>query len=118
MPSDQRTHLRFRIEPQLQDRLEKARKKSGRTLTGEIAERLNQSFEHEAMAQVREAVEEVREELGRESLGDIRAELRVVREELRELRAELRDVRYDLSFMTPEKEEQSFSIPAKKDDPK
>src|SRR5262245_38267870 len=117
MPSDQRTHLRFRIEPQLQDRLEKARKKSGRTLTGEIAERLNQSFEHEAMAQVREAVEEVREELGRESLGGIRAELQVVREELRELRAELRDVRHDLSHALPDREQPSYSIPAKKDEP-
>src|SRR5262249_54481421 len=44
MPQEPRTHLRFRIEPQLQKQLEKARKESGRTLTAEITERLKQSF--------------------------------------------------------------------------
>jgi hypothetical protein len=44
MTQKPRTHLRFRIEPHLLSRLEKARKESGRTLTAEIAERLNKSF--------------------------------------------------------------------------
>ena len=37
-------HLRVRIEPSLLDKLEKAREKNGRTLTGEIVERLEESF--------------------------------------------------------------------------
>jgi hypothetical protein len=38
------SHLRIRIEPNLLARLENAREKSGRTLTGEIVSRLDQSF--------------------------------------------------------------------------
>jgi len=37
-------HLRVRIEPRLLARLEKAREKNGRTLTGEIVHRIEQSF--------------------------------------------------------------------------
>jgi len=37
-------HLRVRIEPKLLARLEKSRQKSGNTLTGEIVERLEESF--------------------------------------------------------------------------
>jgi hypothetical protein len=45
MPRKQETpHLRVRIEPRLLARLEKAREKSGRTLTGEIVSRLESSF--------------------------------------------------------------------------
>jgi hypothetical protein len=40
-------HLRVRIEPKLLARLEKAREKSGRTLTGEIVSRIEQSFRRE-----------------------------------------------------------------------
>jgi hypothetical protein len=40
-------HLRVRIEPRLLARLEKAREKSGRTLTGEIVHRLEQTFRKE-----------------------------------------------------------------------
>jgi hypothetical protein len=40
-------HLRIRIEPRLLGRLEKSREKSGRTLTGEIVERLEASFQRE-----------------------------------------------------------------------
>jgi hypothetical protein len=83
MPQEPRTHLRFRIEPQLQKLLEKARKESGRTLTAEITERLNKSFSD-----------------------DVSAGLKDVREELRELRAELRDLRHDVSFMSAKDEEQ------------
>jgi hypothetical protein len=44
---DASPHLRVRIEPRLLARLEKAREKSGRTLTGEIVSRLEQSFRRE-----------------------------------------------------------------------
>ena len=40
-------HLRIRIEPRLLARLEKSRGKNGRTLTGEIVERLEESFRRE-----------------------------------------------------------------------
>jgi hypothetical protein len=40
-------HLRVRIEPDLLARLEKAREKSERTLTGEIVARLKSSFRRE-----------------------------------------------------------------------
>jgi hypothetical protein len=46
--STQKTpHLRVRIEPRLLARLEKEREKSGRTLTGEIVHRLEDSFRRE-----------------------------------------------------------------------
>jgi hypothetical protein len=38
-------HLRLRIDPRLLERLEKSRDKNGRTLTGEIVHRLEQSFQ-------------------------------------------------------------------------
>jgi hypothetical protein len=41
------SHLRVRIEPRLLARLEKARESTGRTMTGEIVERLWQSFQKE-----------------------------------------------------------------------
>jgi predicted DNA-binding protein len=37
-------HLRIRIEPELLARLEKSRKMQGRTLTGEMVHRIEQSF--------------------------------------------------------------------------
>ena len=40
-------HLRVRIEPRLLARLEKEREKNGRTLTGEIVHRLEDSFRRE-----------------------------------------------------------------------
>jgi hypothetical protein len=40
-------HLRIRIEPKLLTRLEKAREKNARTLTGEIVARLEASFQRE-----------------------------------------------------------------------
>ena len=42
-------HLRVRIEPNLLARLEKARAKSGHTLTGEIVARLEHSFHKDDM---------------------------------------------------------------------
>jgi Arc-like DNA binding domain len=41
------TNLRLRIEPELLDKLEKARERRGRTLSGEIVNRLEQSFARE-----------------------------------------------------------------------
>jgi len=71
----ERTHLRFRIEPQLQKQLEEARKKSGRTLTAEITERLKQSFSgadlHAELAAMRAGM---MEEIHRE-LDDLRIDL-------------------------------------------
>jgi Arc-like DNA binding dprotein len=45
--SKEAPHLRVRIEPRLLARLEKARERTGRTMTGEIVERLRQSFQRE-----------------------------------------------------------------------
>jgi hypothetical protein len=58
-------HLRVRIEPRLLAKLERAREKEGRTLTGEIVRRLEQSFQQDdrlelltkANEQMREAFE-------------------------------------------------------------
>jgi hypothetical protein len=44
------THLRVRIESALLARLEKAREKTGRTLTGEIVHRIEQTFRKEEAA--------------------------------------------------------------------
>jgi hypothetical protein len=54
MARETRTHLRFRIEPELQKQLERARKESGRTLTAEITERLKESFSDDAIKKLRE----------------------------------------------------------------
>jgi hypothetical protein len=48
-------HLRLRIEPSLLARLEKSAEKNGRTLTGEIVDRLDGSFRREDMMAVIEA---------------------------------------------------------------
>jgi hypothetical protein len=40
-------HLRLRVSPALLARLERAREKTGRTLTGEIVHRLEQTFRRE-----------------------------------------------------------------------
>jgi hypothetical protein len=51
-------HLRIRIEPKLIARLEKARQANGKTLTGEIADRLEESFDTEdKIALVKEPLE-------------------------------------------------------------
>jgi Arc-like DNA binding domain len=42
-------HLRLRIEPSLLGRLEKSAEKNGRTLTGEIVDRLDASFKRDDM---------------------------------------------------------------------
>ena len=44
MPTKDTTHLRLRIEARLLQRLEKAREKTGRTLTGEIVDRIERTF--------------------------------------------------------------------------
>jgi hypothetical protein len=81
MPQEPRTHLRFRIEPQLQKQLEKARKESGRTLTAEITERLKKSFADEVSA----GLKDLREELIRFRSGMMDE----IRRELTELRMDL-----------------------------
>jgi hypothetical protein len=48
-------HLRVRIEPTLLARLEKAREKSGRTLTGEIVHRIEQTFRKNEDVDLRDA---------------------------------------------------------------
>jgi hypothetical protein len=40
-------HLRLRVEPSLLARLEKSAEKNGRTLTGEIVDRLDKSFKQD-----------------------------------------------------------------------
>jgi hypothetical protein len=45
--SKEAPHLRVRLKPRLIDRLEKAREKTGRTMTGEIEWRLDQSFQRD-----------------------------------------------------------------------
>jgi TraY domain len=42
-------HLRLRVEPSLLARLEKSAEKNGRTLTGEIVDRLDASFKRDDM---------------------------------------------------------------------
>jgi TraY domain len=69
-----RTHLRFRIEPELLARLEKARKESGRTLTAEIAERLNASFTDEVVKLLLRMRAEMMDEIRRE-LDNLRLDL-------------------------------------------
>jgi hypothetical protein len=52
-------HLRVRIESKLLAKLEKSREKNGHTLTGEIVERLEQSFQTDArMANLQDFMEE------------------------------------------------------------
>lgn len=47
-------HLRVRIPPALLARLEKSREKDGRTLTGEIVHRIEQSFKRDDMQEFTE----------------------------------------------------------------
>jgi hypothetical protein len=88
MPQEPRTHLRFRIEPQLQRQLEKARKESGRTLTAEITERLKKSFSDDVSAGLRD----LREEL-----------IQTRRGMMDEIRRELDNLRMDLAQPKDEK---------------
>jgi Arc-like DNA binding dprotein len=60
--SKEMTHLRVRVRPQLLARLKKASKDSGRTLTGEIVTRLEESFTREpAVADLASQVGDLRE---------------------------------------------------------
>jgi len=55
-------HLRVRIEPRLLAKLEKVREREGRTLTGEIVRRLEQSFEQDDRVELlKKANEQMRE---------------------------------------------------------
>jgi hypothetical protein len=55
-------HLRLRVEPRLLQRLEKARERHGKTLTGEIVDRLEASFRRD---EERETWKEVTANLNR-----------------------------------------------------
>jgi hypothetical protein len=104
MPKAPRTHLRFRVEPRLQEQLDEARKKSGLTLTGEITERLKKSVAGETSVGVtdlrdyligmrRDMMEEMRRELNHLridlSVEEMRRDLSEMRRDLSELRAAL-----------------------------
>jgi hypothetical protein len=66
---DHTPHIRLRIEPRLLDRLEKSREKEGRTLTGEIIHRLEQSFQKdERLDEARKAGLEVMQRAHQEHL--------------------------------------------------
>jgi ribosomal protein L16 Arg81 hydroxylase len=79
MPRKQETpHLRVRIEPRLLARLEKAREKSRRTLTGEIVSRLESSFRRDDQ-----------EELIAETVDKTLAALRALRAQEQSLDAQL-----------------------------
>ena len=82
LPPKQRTHMRFRIEPKLRERLEKASKQSGRTLTAEVAERLKQSFASEDQQAV---LTQIRDELMRAN-DQILGTLKAVRSDLDDLK--------------------------------
>jgi hypothetical protein len=59
---DHTPHLRVRIDPKLLERLEKSRAKNGRTLTGEIVERLEESFRRDdSAAQIGEITKQIEE---------------------------------------------------------
>jgi len=51
----QAPHLRIRVPPRLLARLQKAREKNGRTLTGEIVFRLDQSFQGQELSEAEAA---------------------------------------------------------------
>jgi hypothetical protein len=51
-------HLRLRVETALLVRLEKAAEKNGRTLTGEITHRLNESFKGDDLMAAMDALSE------------------------------------------------------------
>ncbi len=64
MPKKETPHLRIRLEPRLLARLEKAREKTGRTLTGEIAHRLEDSFRRQEQADLLGGLRAIREAIG------------------------------------------------------
>jgi hypothetical protein len=92
MPPDTRPHLRLRLEPKLLERLEKARQLGRRTLTGEIAQRLTDSFTQEDISYAISGVE-TEVSLLSDAVGD---GLTHVREELQQMRAELHHIRTEL----------------------
>jgi hypothetical protein len=51
-------HLRLRVDPSLLAKLEKAAEKNGRTLTGEINNRLSESFQKDDLFALAERISE------------------------------------------------------------
>jgi hypothetical protein len=98
MPPDdkQPAHLRVRIEPKLLERLEKARKWHRRTMTGEIVERLENSFRQDditdAISNVESEVSSM-ESLVDSGFTDVEKELKQMRLELHQIRTELQELR-------------------------
>jgi len=92
MAPETRTHLRFRIEPNLQKRLEAARKKSGRTLTAEITERLKQSFDILDIAS---------------DISSLESEVMDVNGNLTEIQTQIKAILSDLGLPDPVEEEKA-----------
>ena len=98
MPPDdkQPAHLRVRIEPKLLERLEKARKWHRRTMTGEIVERLENSFRQDditdAISSVESEVATVADAVDSLDRGMDR-DMKLMREELHQIRTELQELR-------------------------
>lgn len=95
-PDDPRTHLRIRIEPKLLERLEREQKRHRRTLTGEIIERLENSFRQDDISYAVSSVESEVSSVADEVDSMYRAldrELKLLREELHQIRTELQELR-------------------------
>jgi hypothetical protein len=81
-PLKEAPHLRVRIDPKLLAKLEKSREKNGRTLTGEIVDRLEQSFQaDERMAIFKEAMEARFEDNRRQMREEVARFQKVTKEE-------------------------------------
>jgi hypothetical protein len=95
-------HLRVRVGPPLLARLEKAREKSRRTLTGEITERLEQSFTREDRRELIEvAVKQIETKLD-ELLYDLPAGLRELHDDIGRLGLWLKNIDSQLQLLRAE----------------
>jgi hypothetical protein len=98
MAKEGRTHLRFRIDPELQKRVEAAAKKSGRTLTAEIAERLKQSFDIPALV---DRLAPDASDIASEVSSDIGTEFSSVHTSFSEVQSQLRAILLHLGLPDP-----------------
>jgi hypothetical protein len=98
MAKEGRTHLRFRIDPQLEKQLEEAAKKSGRTLTAEITERLKQSFDIPAL--VRRLAPDA-SDIASDVSDDMGAEFSSVHKSFRALESQIRAILSHLGLPDP-----------------
>ena len=99
-PDDGKTHVRVRIDAKLLARLEKERRFCRRTLTGEIIERLENSFVHDdityAVSGVESEVSSVADELSH-GFNEVDKQLKLMREELHQIRTELQELRRSIA---------------------